>query len=57
MVTYVFFFWYKEVNGRHAEFMILYVNMWFLSCRVAVPKIFKYGCIINHDFYAYIIVD
>jgi hypothetical protein len=31
--------------------------MWFLSCGVAVPQVFKYGGFINWDFDVYIIVD
>jgi hypothetical protein len=44
-------FWCVKVIGQHTELVILQMNMWvFVSCRVAVPKIFKYGGFTNLDF-------
>jgi hypothetical protein len=48
---YSTFFWCKEMIGQYVEVMIPYVSMWFLSCRVAVSRIFKYWCIVNCDFF------
>jgi hypothetical protein len=42
-------FVFTEVICWPAELVMLYVNMWFLSCRVEVPKIFKHGSFLKWD--------
>jgi hypothetical protein len=47
--SYLCSFWCKVI-GLREDFVILYVNMRFLSCKIAVPKVLKYGGFVNLDF-------
>jgi hypothetical protein len=38
-------FWGKELTGRRAEFVVLEVNMWFSSCKVARIKCNILACV------------